>query len=183
MNPKIYPGLRVQTLSGEIDTDHKGAERRTPAGAWGHVTSHNHADHWNLSFPNGAWVVITEAELRDAAQYRFGKPKTLEQTTLALQYAQNEMGLTILDDQCILFMQDVAGEPQRILDLIKELRDLKEDAQDMLETVRCAWNRWDRLDQEDNPSLGDALERIAGKKHPWESLEAAPEQEAAQATS
>ena len=71
----IYPGLRVQTISGELDTDSEGEERHTPPGSWGWIESHNHADHWGLNhwdlmFPNGASVVVTETELRDAAQYK-----------------------------------------------------------------------------------------------------------------
>ena len=66
---RLCVGLRVQTLCGELDTDELGKERQTPAGTWGKISDHNHADHWNVSFPNGAWIVVTEAELNDASQY------------------------------------------------------------------------------------------------------------------
>ena len=76
---ETYPGLRVQTLGGEMDTDSDGQERRTPPGSWGEITSHNHADHWDLVFPNGTWVVVTEAELRDVTQYHLESPQSQEQ--------------------------------------------------------------------------------------------------------
>lgn len=66
----IQVGTQVQTLLGEIDTDADGQERITPPGTIGVVTHHNHADHWDVSFPNGAWVVLTETEMADPTQYK-----------------------------------------------------------------------------------------------------------------
>lgn len=70
----IAPGVRVQTVNGEVDTDEDGALRQTEPGTWGVIASHNHADHWDLTFPGGGWVVVTEAELADDTQYRVAKP-------------------------------------------------------------------------------------------------------------
>lgn len=129
MEKRIYPGLRVQTIAGEQDTGHKGTERDTPPGTWGHIAAHNHADHWDLVFPNGGWVVVTEAELSDSTQYMLGEPQTLEQCALALQYGQKQMELTILDDWMMPFTERIAGNPHQILDLIKELNAIKEQAE------------------------------------------------------
>ena len=65
----VRPGISVRTLKGEIDTDEDGQERTTPPGTWGYVSGHNHDDHWDVRFPKGAWVVLTEAELFDREQY------------------------------------------------------------------------------------------------------------------
>lgn len=124
--PKIFPGLRVKTILGEQDTDDHGAERFTPAGTWGHVSEHNHADHWNVEFLNDAAVILTEAELMDPSQYKLADPNTLEQNALALQYGQDHLELTILDDWMMPFTQEIAGNPNQILDLIKELNTLDE---------------------------------------------------------
>lgn len=67
-------GARVQTLLGEQDTDENGHPRTTLPGSVGHVTSHNHADHWDVTFPNGAWVVLTEAEMADPTKYTLEAP-------------------------------------------------------------------------------------------------------------
>lgn len=68
----MSPRVSVQTLKGEIDTDENGQERTTPPGTWGYVSGHNHDDHWNVIFPNGAWVVLTEEEMSDPEQYQLG---------------------------------------------------------------------------------------------------------------
>lgn len=81
---EIQPGLRVQTIAGEQDTDEHGAERATPPGSWGCISGHNHADHWDLVFPNGTWVVVTEAELSDPTQYKLALPQALEPTATKL---------------------------------------------------------------------------------------------------
>lgn len=168
MNQLFYPGLRVQTLAGEIDTDHKGSERHTPAAAWGHISAHNHADHWDVCFPNGAWVVITESELSDTVAYRTAPPQTLEQCALALQYGQATTQLTYLDGHLSDVTQTVAGNPALILDHVRAFNRLQADAVEILSVLRTLWNRWDNLDQEDNPGLGDALARLSGTTHPWE---------------
>ncbi len=126
MQNKIHPGLRVQTIQGELDTDEHGAERHTPPGTWGHIQAHNHADHWDLAFPNGAWVVVTAAELADATQYELRQPQTLEECALALQYGSDVLELTILDDWMMPFTQEVAGNPQQVLALIRELEEAKQ---------------------------------------------------------
>lgn len=128
MQKNIYPGLRVQTIAGELDTDSHGTERHTPPGTWGHISDHNHADHWDLVFPNGAWVVVTEAELSDATHYKLDRPQTLEQNVLALQYGQNQLEQTILDEWMMPFTEQIAGNPQQILNLIRELSAFKERA-------------------------------------------------------
>jgi hypothetical protein len=126
MQIKIHPGLRVQTLKGELDTDERGAERITPPGTWGHIQAHNHADHWDITFPNGAWVVVTEAELADATQYVLRAPQSLLECALALQYGSKVLELTILDDWMMPFTQEVAGNPQQVLELIRELEEAKQ---------------------------------------------------------
>ena len=63
-------GLRVRTLHGEQDTDETGNERRTPPGTWGSITNHNHADHWDVVFEGGGWVVLTEAEMLNHKDYQ-----------------------------------------------------------------------------------------------------------------
>lgn len=126
MKLKVFPGLRVQTHLGEQDTDNEGAPRYTQPGAWGHISSHNHVDHWNLVFPNGACVVVTEAELQDATQYWLDQPRTLEECALALQYGQDHLELTILDDWMMPLTEQVAGNPKQILDLFAGLRSIKE---------------------------------------------------------
>lgn len=171
---KIYPGKRVRTLFGEIDTDHHGDERRTLPGSWGHVSMHNHADHWDVTFPNGGYVVITESELLNTALYQLGDPSTLEQRALALQYGQDVCELTMLDDPLGEFTQEIAGNPHAILDLVAENRRLQDAAADMLDVIRQAWQRWDCADQDDNPALGDGLERIASQVHAWEATATGP---------
>lgn len=165
----IYPGQQVCTLLGETDSAADGSERKTAPGTWGHVTQLNHDDHWDVTFPDGAWVVLTTAELLDRSQYKLDEPDTLEQRALALQYAQDVLELTVLDDECFGMTTDVAANPEHILSLYAEVRRLRDDAADLLDIVRKAWNRWDRDDQESNPALGNALERLAGATFPWES--------------
>ncbi|MDT8992773.1 hypothetical protein RQP54_18010 [Curvibacter sp. APW13] len=131
MNNKIHPGLGVKTLQGELDTDDHGAERHTPPGTWGHIQAHNHGDHWDITFSNGAWVVVTEAELADTTQYVLRQPQTLEECALALQYGNDVLQLTILDDWMMPFTQEVAGNPQQVLSLIRELNDTKQQLQSL----------------------------------------------------
>lgn len=169
MKKSIFPGVQVTTLQGECDTDSNGRERQTPKGACGHISGHNHADHWDVCFPNGAWVVVTEQELDDPAQYRLKPPETLEQCALALKYGQDVQELSIFDEPLVGFTQDVAGNPDAILAVVAEARDLRDDACEMLAVLRRAYERWDLLDQDDNPQLGDDLERLAGQVFPWES--------------
>jgi hypothetical protein len=157
---RIYPGKRVRTLFGERDVDECGRIRQTLAGAWGHVVQHNLGSEWVVSFPNGAHVVLLEAELLKPKNYELADPATLEQLALALQFGQGDCELTILDSQLVEFTQEIAGNPEQILDLIAENRRLKEEHADMLGVIHKAWMRWDRADQEDNPLLGGDLERI-----------------------
>jgi hypothetical protein len=66
---RIVAGLKVRTINGELDEDHEGNERTTRAGSWGWVAGQNCPGEWHVFFPNGAAVVLTEAELRDPDQY------------------------------------------------------------------------------------------------------------------
>lgn len=168
MTHQIYPGLRVQTLGGEQDTDPNGAERQTAPGTWGHISQLNHGDHWDVVFPNHAWVVLTEAELLDPSQYRLAEPQTLEQCALALQYGQTTLELTHLVPPLAGIAQTLLGNLDELFALIRSNEQLREDATDLLQTVRSASDRWDKYDQEDAPTLGDALTRLAGRKFPWE---------------
>lgn len=128
-NPNIYPGLRVKTLAGEQDTDALGALRQTLPGTWGHIAGLNHGTHWSVLFANGARVVLTEDELQDEEQYQLGRPITLEECALALKHGKEALGLTIDDKWMSPFVQDIAGDPQRILDLIRECKGLNRTSQ------------------------------------------------------
>jgi len=168
MKTQFFPGMRVQTLMGEIDTDHSGAERSTPALTWGHICGHNHSDHWDVCFPNGAWVVLTEAELADSSSYQTAVPETLEQIALALKYGQESLQLTYLDAPLDSITQSLAGNPGLILEHVKAFEQMRSDAKVMLATIRDAWNRWDKEDQDSNPSLGDSLARFASTSYEWD---------------
>ncbi len=164
----LYPGISVITVKGELDTDHTGQERQTPPGAFGHIASHNHADHWDVVFSNGAWVVLTEAELGDPLQYTLGSPRTLEQCALALKHGQEVLELTLLDDPLIRFTEFVAGNPGHILELINAQSRLEADAEEMLGVIRRAWERWDDKDQAEAPALGDKLSEISARSFSWD---------------
>lgn len=69
MSTPITVGMRIKTLKGELDSDERDGQRVTPPGTVGVVSAHNHADHWDVTFPNGAWVVLTEAEMADPSLY------------------------------------------------------------------------------------------------------------------
>ncbi len=85
--PLIAPGVGVCTVKGEFDLDHRSQIRYTEPGHWGHVAGLNHVDatgaaHWNVVFrTNGAWVVLSEAELR-SEDYRLRAARSLEETVL-----------------------------------------------------------------------------------------------------
>lgn len=114
---KIWPGTRVRTLLGETDSLPDGSERLTPPGTWGHIASHNHADHWDVVFPNGAWLVITEGELQDSGQYMLASAQSVREHALSLKYGLEEKELTILDDEMIEHTQAITCNPNWILDL------------------------------------------------------------------
>lgn len=73
--PKFERGLQVQTVRGELDTDHHGGERTTAAGTWGWLCYADNQKQWSTAFPNGASVFITESELSDPNQYVLGFDK------------------------------------------------------------------------------------------------------------
>ena len=68
-------------------------------------------------FPNGAWLVITEAELQDSGQYLLASARSLREHALSLKYGLEEKELTILDDEMIEHTEAIACDPNWILDL------------------------------------------------------------------
>ena len=65
----IVPGMLVRTIAGEMDSDEHGQDRRAPAGAVGRIGDTATVDSWNVTFPNGCWVILDLAELRDESAY------------------------------------------------------------------------------------------------------------------
>jgi len=157
---KIYPGKRVRTLFGEFDTDHNNAVRETPPGTWGHVSMHNHADHWDVTFPSGAGVVITESELLNAALYQLAEPSTLEQCALALRYGQDVCELTFLDDQLINFTEEVAGDPSQVLELVGQCRRHADAASQVLAAIRQTLTLMEEGDEVSHDAVLRTIERI-----------------------
>lgn len=70
-----------------------------------------------MVFPNGAWVVITEAELQDSGQYVLASAQSLREHALSLKYGLEELELTILDDEMIEHTQAITCNPNWIRDL------------------------------------------------------------------
>lgn len=66
---EIKPGLLVRSIEGECDSDEHGQDRKAPAGAVGRIIDEAGADSWNVVFPNGCWVILDLAELRDVLAY------------------------------------------------------------------------------------------------------------------
>lgn len=164
----LFPGMQVQTLLGEMDTDSDGVERNTPPGSWGHISCLNHKDQWDVCFPNGVWVVLTDAELNDPSQYSLSQPRTLEQCALALKHGQELQELTFMDGRLMPFTETIAGNPDLILEALAEARRIKEDALDLLSVLRNTHKHWG---PGGNAAVGGALERMAGKRFPWEQVQ------------
>ena len=118
--PNIHPGKRVRSLFGETDTDGE-AERHIPAGSWGHITDRS-GDHWAVTFDAGGRVLVTESEMLNQAQYRLAAPETVEQLALALQYGQDVLELTYLDETLMPFTETLAGNPGEILEALRVAR-------------------------------------------------------------
>lgn len=69
---RLMPGMKVQTLRGELDEHHEGNDRQTAAGSWGWLAQPAQFEPgaWHVFFPNDAAVILTDAELRNADLYR-----------------------------------------------------------------------------------------------------------------
>ena len=99
----VWPGVRVKTINGEIDTDHLGAERETPPGSVGWLDSINCVDNegvisFCVHFDNGAAIVLTRAEMDESAKYQLLSPLTIRQLALYLRHGFKVADLTIYDD-------------------------------------------------------------------------------------
>lgn len=76
-------GDRVRTLRGEADTDENGDQRHTEVGSVGRIIAFNHftEEHGNIFdviFPNGCWVVLSDRELNDSNLYEVQPVTTLK---------------------------------------------------------------------------------------------------------
>lgn len=130
MDKTITPGWRVQTLGGELDTDPEGGDRTTPAGSWGCVESAAHVDddgtqNWNIGFPNGAWIILSEPELRDSKQYALAGPRSLREHCLRLRYGYDVQDLSSFDVDMVDSLDGLTGHLDEILSLIDRVDALR----------------------------------------------------------
>lgn len=113
----LWPGVRVTTLKGEIDTDDNGAERITTPGSIGWINSVNDETSevtFNVLFDNGAWVILERAELDDPAQYRLAKPDSPLHLALYIKHGlANECNL--LEAGMFRAVEDLANSHDEII--------------------------------------------------------------------
>lgn len=116
----LWPGVRVTTLKGEIDTDHEGQERRTPATAVGWINSVNDDPSgmtYNVLFHNGAWVILTRSELDDATQYALAKPDSPAHLAMYIKHGLAN-DCTIHDEGMHLAVEDLVNSHDEIIRLV-----------------------------------------------------------------
>jgi hypothetical protein len=116
----LWPGVRVTTIKGEIDNDHEGAERKTPAGSVGWINSVNDDPSgitYNVLFDNGAWVILDRSELDDATQYKIAAPDGPLHLALYIKYGfANEC--TMHDEGMFLAVEDLVNSHDAIIQLV-----------------------------------------------------------------
>lgn len=116
----VWPGVRVKTINGEIDTDHLGAERETPPGSVGWLDSINCVDNegvisFSVHFDNGAAIVLTRAELDESAKYQLLSPITIRQLALYLRHGFKVAELTIYDDAMVCAVEALTSQYDEII--------------------------------------------------------------------
>ena len=121
---EVWPGIRLKTINGEIDTDHLGAERETPPGSVGWVDSINCIDHegvisFNVHFDNGAAIVLTREEMDEKAQYQLLSPLTVRQLALYLRHGFQVAELTLYDASMVCAVEALTSQYDEILDVYK----------------------------------------------------------------
>jgi len=134
MQDWIAPGVRVQTLQGELDSYIEAGqdiERVTSPGTWGVLASLNHIDgeglsHWDVTFEGGGWVILSTAELSDPTAYKLGQPATAAECARWLKYGYEVRELTMYDDRMIGVAEQLTNCADEILALVAELETLRE---------------------------------------------------------
>lgn len=130
----LWPGVQVQTLGGESDLADDRTTRSVPPGTWGTITEaaddprvargRRGLRHWAVEFAHHVRVLLTAEELFDASKYSIKPAETVEHHLLALRYG-HDIGLCMMDEEIVEHAQAIAGQPERLLEVIRELRDLK----------------------------------------------------------
>lgn len=72
-------GSLVQTLCGEVDSDHNDNERLTAPGTWGYIESFSPRCGYYVSFSNGARVLLEDFELAHEKDYVVVPPDVMAQ--------------------------------------------------------------------------------------------------------
>lgn len=116
---ELWPGVRVMTKNGEIDTGPEGEERKTPAGTVGWIDSVNHiqADGvvvFSVHFHNGAAVIIDATELADQAQYTVAAPASPRELALYIRHGFSK-DYTILDEPMFAAVEFLASSHDAII--------------------------------------------------------------------
>ena len=158
----ILPGVRVQTLNGEVDLDENSQERHTPAGSVGWIAAHNHRDasgldNWNVHFPNGAAIILTSDELKDATQYAVSAPQSLRECALYAAAVQEERALGRFTHD-LSPMTTLAGHAALILALLDGAAQFADCVESIEQRTLAA------------PSTGDDYTRLLSSAGPLLSI-------------
>lgn len=129
---KITPGVHVVNYLPFIDTDEHGNERTTEPMLTGWVNNLNHTkggvNHWDVHWPNGAAIVLSDIELNNAADWHLRAPHSIRAVLLHMRWATQTAQMTMYDPEVAGTAQDLCNSADHLLHLLDEVEELRDVA-------------------------------------------------------